>query len=462
MNISNFPSKNTAQPLRPQRLPILARLSGRDAATLAACAGDELGTTRMLGLSMLTSTAIHATSMTAALAVLGVPLPIAGGIAAVTASGLFAVDRINLHASDLAKGETALRRIDGAVTKAIGSWGARLAGQIGRVVFSVCTAATLALFVGLHFYDDDFRAVLAEEQAAIDAPLRAAADLRLDIERGALVRAIEVASGIVDRQAGAQADRLSKAQALRDRLASEEAQLAELRDRLAAEAAAQRDLARCELVDRGAPDCEAASGKPGDGPLRALAVARAAEAEAQATAATARLEAVAQQRAAAERALDTIRSGEAEGADMQRLSDARAALADFESARPKRLAEMVAAAPGHRRIDPDSLAERLWALAVLAEKPAAMLAMAATMVASFGLELLGFIAAVLAPRSEYVLRRAAGLDALARSLRNAAAGATVDDEDYIIAADRIQRARADRAFADAFAGRTHPFFRWGK
>lgn len=461
MNIQNFPLKNPA-PLRPHRLPMLARLSGRDAATLAACAGDELGTTRMLGLSMLSSTAIHAISMTAALAVFGVSLPIAAGIAGVTASGLFAVDRINLNASDLAKGEKALRRVDGAVTRAMGSWGARLAGKVGRVVFSICTAATLAGAVGLHFYDGDTRALLAEEQAAIDAPLRAAADLRLEIERGALVRAIEVASGIVDRQAGARADRLSEAQALRDRHAGEEGRLAELRDRLAAEAAAQRDLARCELVDHSAPDCEAASGNPGDGPLRALAVARAAEAEAQAAATTARIEVVAQQRAAAEQALDAVRSGEAGETEMQRLSDARAALADFESARPERLAEMVAAAPGHRRIDPDSLAERLRALAVLAERPAALLAMAATMVASFGLELLAFIAAALAPRGEYVLRRAAALDALARSLRNAAAGATVDDEDNIVAADRIKRARADRAFVDAFAGRMHPFFPWAK
>lgn len=439
---------------------MLMRFSGRDLDTLAECPADERAASSMLGLTLVSGAAAHWVSMDAALHVLNVPTPMAAGIATITAGGLLAVDRLAIRSADLQKGAAMLNRIDGATVLLLSGVGDSLVAAAGRISFSVMTGASLSFFVALHFYDADMRAETALRQAALDAPLIATAETRLQERQAMFEDALDDA---LARQAQTEAAAQAQLQAQSNRAAIATQRLEDLRQQRSvteaelaeaeAEARRQRDLMACEIAGKG-PECETASGVPGKGTQYLLAEARALAADNRADALRDRLRQIDDALVAPVNAAPPPAGPPPESAE---VTQARAALSDLADNHEEMIAAAVQADPGRQVLSPDSLAERLQSLGALLQKPFVAAALLATALAAMAIELLPYLAAVMARPGDYALRRAAKLDATARAQRNLAAQQCVDDETGLMAAEKLRRARRDRAAADRVITRILPY-----
>jgi hypothetical protein len=439
---------------------MLMRFSGRDLDTLAECPADERAASSMLGLTLVSGAAAHWVGMHAALNVLNVPAPVAAGIATITAAGLLGVDRLAIRSADLQKGAAVLARIDGATAPPMSGVGDSLLAAAGRISFSVMTGASLSFFVALHFYDADMRAETALRQAVLDAPLIAAAEMRLQDRQAMLEDALAEA---LARQAQIEAAYKAQLQAQTDRAAAAAQRLDDLRQQRSdtqaelaateAEAQRQRDLMACEIAGKG-PGCEAASGTPGKGTQYLLAESRALAADVRADALRDRLRQIDDTLAAP---VDAGPPPAGPLPESVEVTQARAALSDLADNHEEMIAAAARADPGRQVLSPDSLAERLQSLGALLQKPFVAAALLATALAAMAIELLPYLAAVMARPGDYALRRAAKLDATARAQRNLAAQQCVADETGLMAAEKLRRARRDRAAADRVMTRILPY-----
>jgi len=464
MNMQNLgvaPVKPETQPVsETTRLPYLARLSGRDVQVLRLCPGDVIAESCSLGTSLLVASALHAISMSAALTILNVPLPMAIGIALVTATGLFHADRVSIRASDIAMAEASILKIDATGTPRLGGWASRAAGKLLRIVFSTTTALSLAAAVAMWMFSADATAVTQRRQLVLDAPLLTQAMIQLGSERAALdlekIHADKEVAAVGNADSAVAASQVAMIAERSADFEQARQQVDTLRlnaDAAHREAAVQRNIARCELAGI-APGCEQASGSAGRGRLYILADARATDVEALAAALDADLQAAEAELELSATSLAESRNGvlqviptnsrEAE----QRALLAVQAIATFEASVTGRAAIMVEQNPRHRVLDPNSLAERLSAIAELSRDPAFLAAVIAIKLVALAIELLALITAAMTRPTEYALLRGQKLAYLARRLHMDHVENHLDDLGLKARYRRDRRDAADQDIAD--------------
>lgn len=270
-------------------LPFLTKVSGRDPDILAQCPQDEVLGSQMLGLSMMTGGFVHGMSMAASLGVLNVTVPMAIGVALVTGSAIFAVDRLSARATDMRRGIALLAATEGNTVARLSTRWSTFVGGTVRIGFSVVTSVALGAGTALHFYDADLAADIARRQALLDALRLELASAALDRQVEALVAARDLAEQNLSLKTTALGQGQAAAVAQRADLVD---QVGQLDDRIAAltgkidaqraEALNQDDLAACEAggLTLGCPE---ASGKEGTGARYDLAIGRAKAAREEAT-----------------------------------------------------------------------------------------------------------------------------------------------------------------------------------
>lgn len=439
----------------------LARLTGRDPETLALCPRDEASMTTTLALALLVGPTVHWLSMVAALDALNTHSLVAIGVASVTATGVFAVDRAIVHATDLGHAESAIRIIGAANTHRLTGWMVRLSGKLLRSTFSLITAFGLVIFIGLQFHDEDLRAEIARAQMAIDGPLLEEAYARLEAERSLLNLELENAEMTLS---SLQNERTQLIDMRATRVDAAEANVARIRSEIEAtrqdqiearnEADRQWDISRCEIAGS-APDCNESSGIPGEGQLYKLASDRANVAEARYAQFSNELNTLS---AELERARMILESAQApfptnpawERVEAEeRLHAVADAIAEFERNLAPQAGEMVLQNPEREKLDPNSLADRIDAMGRLAKEPWFFASLIAIPAITMMIEMITLIVATTRVPADYSLRRGQQLAALSRSLVNQRLRDEVEDAELHADARRARRKLADEEFADA-------------